>query len=276
MTAFALIFGAEIQQALSEMLLGLVNAIPKFITAIVIFIIGYIIASISKKIVIKMSNKMNLDSIGNQINSIDILQKNNIEIKLSQIFGKVIYFFLLLIFAMTAIGVLDMPVLAELIRDFIQFVPNLIAAFIILLAGILLADFLKNIVHTTCKSLGMPSASIISTFVFYFIFINILIVALSQAKINTDFIEQNISIVIAGGVLAFSIGYGLASKEIVSSFLASFYTKDRFKIGDKVRIQGVEGRILDFDKTSITIETEDRNVVIPLGKLIKENIEIFH
>lgn len=177
---------------------------------------------------------------------------------------------------MTAIGVLDMPVLAELIRDFIQFVPNLIAAFIILIAGILLADFLKNIVHTTCKSLGMPSAGIISAFVFYFVFINILIVALSQAKINTKFIEQNISIVIAGGVLAFSIGYGLSSKEIVSSFLASFYTKDRFKIGDKVRIQGVEGRILEFDKTSITLETEDRNVIIPLSKLIRENIEIFH
>ena len=63
----------------------------------------------------------------------------------------------------------------------------------------------------------MPSASLISNFVFFF-FINILIVALSQASINTSFIEQNISIIIAGGVLAFSIGYGLASKDIVSSF----------------------------------------------------------
>lgn len=269
-------FGQEIQQALTEMLVGLVGAIPKFITALVILIIGLIVANIGKKMSIRLLKKLNIDVLGQKLNGIDILQKNNIEIKLSVLIGKFIYGVVMLVFVMTAIGVLDLPVLAELIRDLIRFIPNLIAGFIILIFGLLLSDGLKNVVYTTCKSLGMPSASLISNFVFYFVFINILIVALSQASINTSFIEQNISIIIAGGVLAFSIGYGLASKDIVSSFLASFYTKDRVKIGDKVTVNGVTGIIVDLDKTSITIDTSDSKIIIPLSTLIKENIEIYH
>ena len=175
---------------------------------------------------------------------------------------------------MTAVGALDMPVLAELIQNFIVFVPNLIAAFIILLGGLLLADTIKNVVFATCKSLGMPSANIIASFVFYFIFVNVIIVALSQAKINTEFFAQNISIIIAGGVLAFSIGYGFASKDLVASFLASYYTKDKLNVGDKVTLNGVTGKIINIDKSSVTVQSENKSIIIPLNKILQDNIEI--
>jgi len=269
-------FSQDILNALREMLLGMVSAIPKFITAIIILLIGMILASIVKKIITRTLKNLNFDNLGQKINQIDILSKNNIDIKLSQLAGKTVYFIIMLVFAMAAIGALDMPVLAELIKDFIKFVPNLIAAFIILMGGLLLADTLKNVVYSACKSLGMPSANIIASFVFYFIFVNIIIVALSQAKINTEFFAQNISIIIAGGVFAFSIGYGFASKDLVASFLASYYTKDKLKIGDKVTINNVTGKITNLDKSSVTVSTDNKEVIVPLNKILQDNIEIHH
>lgn len=271
---FSLMFSQQILDALSEMLMGMVNAIPKFISALVILLIGLIISNIVKNITSRTLRKLNFDDLGSKINQIDILSKNNIEVKLSQLAGKTAYFVLMLVFVMAAIGALDMPVLAELIKDFITFVPNLIAAFIILMGGLLLADTLKNVVFSTCKSLGMPSANIIASFVFYFIFVNVIIVALSQAKINTAFFAQNISIIIAGGVLAFSIGYGLASKDLVASFLASYYTKDKLNIGDKVTINNVTGKITNLDKSSVTIASDNKEIIVPLNKILQENIEI--
>lgn len=271
---FSLMFSQQILDALSEMLMGMVNAIPKFISALVILLIGLIISNIVKNITSRTLRKLNFEDLGSKINQIDILSKNNIEVKLSQLAGKTAYFVLMLVFVMAAIGALDMPVLAELIKDFITFVPNLIAAFIILMGGLLLADTLKNVVFSTCKSLGMPSANIIASFVFYFIFVNVIIVALSQAKINTAFFAQNISIIIAGGVLAFSIGYGLASKDLVASFLASYYTKDKLNIGDKVTINNVTGKITNLDKSSVTIASDNKEIIVPLNKILQENIEI--
>ncbi len=271
---FNLMFGDDIQKALLDMLLGMVSAIPKFVTAAIILIIGYIIARMVMKIVTKAIEKSGINKLGDQLNNIDILAKNNITVKLSTILGKILYYCILMVFVMTAVGALDMPVLAELIQNFIVFVPNLIAAFIILLGGLLLADTIKNVVFATCKSLGMPSANIIASFVFYFIFVNVIIVALSQAKINTEFFAQNISIIIAGGVLAFSIGYGFASKDLVASFLASYYTKDKLNIGDKVTLNGVTGKIINIDKSSVTVQSENKSIIIPLHKILQDNIEI--
>ncbi|HMT52596.1 MAG TPA: mechanosensitive ion channel [Saprospiraceae bacterium] len=276
MQLFTLIFSQDIQKALSDMLLGMVTAIPKFITATFILLVGMIVSKIVKKVIVGTLQKAKVDKLGDKLNEIDILANNNIEIKLSNIAGKMVYYMMMLIFIMTAVGVLDMPVLAELIQDVIKFVPNLIAAFVILIAGILLADTLKNVVTTTCKSIGMPSANIIGYFVFYFIFINVIIVALSQAQINTDFFAQNISIIIGGAVLAFSIGYGLASKDLVASFLASYYTKDKLNIGDKVTLNGVTGTISNVDKSSVTLDTGQKDVIIPLNKILLDNIEIHH
>ncbi len=276
MNLFTLMFSQDIQKAITDMLFGMVSAIPKFITAIIILVIGLLISKIIKKIITKSLVKANVDKLGQKINEIEILSSNNLEVKLSEIAGKLTYYMMMLVFIMTAVGVLDMPVLADLIQDLIKFAPNLIAAFVILLAGLLLGDTLKKVVTTTCKSMGMPSANIIGSFVFYFVFINVIIVALSQAQINTEFFAQNISIIIAGGVLAFSIGYGFASRDLVASFLASYYTNDKLNIGDKVTLNGVTGIISNVDKSSVTIDVGQKDVIIPLNKILKDNIEIHH
>lgn len=270
----ALMFSQDIQQAITEMLLGMLSAVPKFVTAIIILLLGMMLSKIVKKIITTTLEKVQIDKFGDKLNEIDILANNNITIKLSAVAGKLVYYLMMLIFVMTAVGVLDMPILAELIQDIIKFVPNLIAAFVILIIGLLLGDTLKNVVTATCKSMGMPSANIIGAFVFYFIFINVIIVALSQAQISTEFFAQNISIIIAGGVLAFSIGYGFASKDLVASFLASYYTKDKLNIGDKVTLNGVRGIISNVDKSSVTVTSDNKDVIIPLNKILQDNIEI--
>jgi len=266
----------EIFSSLTDIYISLIGFIPKLIGAILILFIGMAIGKFIGRFVKGVLKRMNVDVIADHINNIDILSSNNFKIELSDVLSKFIYYLILMVFIMTAIGVLDMPILANLLQEFILFIPNLLAAFFILIGGLLFAEFLKNIVTSTCKSLGMPSASIIGYFVFYFIFVNIIIVALTQAGISTEFFAQNISIIIAGGVLAFSIGYGFASKDIVSSFLASYYTEGKFKVGDLVEINGIKGYIKNIDKSTLVLTTENKDIIIPLNKLLNDHIEIFH
>lgn len=99
--------------------------------------------------------------------------------------------------------------------------------------------------------------------------------ALGQAKINTEFIQSNLTVIIGGGVLAFSFGYGFASRDMMANFIASFYSKSKVKIGDRIRIEEVEGEVVGIDNTSITVKGNDRQIIIPLSKLTSENVEIF-
>jgi small-conductance mechanosensitive channel len=98
---------------------------------------------------------------------------------------------------------------------------------------------------------------------------------LSQAKIDTDFIKSNLNILLGAAVGAFGLGYGLASKEMMSNFLASFYSRDKIKIGDLISVDGVKGVIIDMDNTSLALQLESSVVIIPLSKIATSKVEIF-
>ena len=271
-----LLFTDIFSNALKLMIDKFVIGIPNLIMATVVIIIGIFIAKSVSKILKLFIQKIGVDKYGEKLNEIEFIYKSGINIKISTVLSKILYYMLLLLFCVTATDILQMPALSNLVVGAIEFFPNLIVAVLLMIFGLLGADALRKAVLTTCNSLGIPSAKVISIFVFYFVFITIFIMALSQAKINTAFLSQNISIILGGAVFAFSLGYGLASKDIVANFLASLYSKDRIKIGDKIRFNNIEGRVADVDKTAITIATESSTFIIPMNKLMNENIEIIN
>lgn len=254
-------------QYLGDMIGKLLSFLPNILSAIAIFLIGIIISKIVLRFLLKLLQKLKIDKLSDNLQKIEFIEKLNIEIKLSVILTKFIYYFLVLIFLVVATDILGIEIVSNMIVDIFNFIPNLLIAMLFLILGLLLANWLKTVVFTVAKSLGLPSASLISNLVFYFIFINVLISAMSQAKINIDFFSTNISLIIGGVVFAFALAYGLASKGIMANIISSFYHKNRYKIGDFIKIGKSEGKICDKDNFSITLCNNKEKIVIPLSKL---------
>ncbi len=272
MNAFALF---EFPTTLLTDLLGKFMAgIPAIFTALVLFLIGIIVSKIISKIVLKFLEGIKVDKLGEKLNEIEMVEKANVKVKISTVLSKIVYYVIMLFFAVAATEALQMPALSNMVSDLITFIPNLIVAMIWIIIGLLISEALRKVVQTACNSLGIPSGQMIGNFLFYFLVINVIISALGQAKINTEFLSQNISLVIAGAVGAFAIGYGLASKDNVSNFLASFYSKGKFHVGDRITIEGKTGMISEMDKSSLVLKTDTGKIIIPLSKLSKENVEI--
>ncbi len=252
----------------------LMGFLPKLIFALIILIIGWIIAKIVARIIKKILKSVKIDVLADKLNDIDIVRKANLKILPSNVLSKTVYYVLMLLTAVVATEKLGVAAVTDLITDFIKYLPQLFSAFLFFIIGLLIADAIRGIILTACKSLGIPSANIIASVVFYFIFLSVTMSALRQAGVATDFIESNLSIVIAGAVGAFAFGYGLASKGMMVNFLATFYTKDKFKIDDKITVGGVKGQIVGMDNTSFTLKTENSKVVFPLSKLTEKEVEI--
>lgn len=259
---------------LQQMLTDAIELIPKLLMALVILIIGWILAKIIAGIVEKLLVKTPLDGLAAKLNDIDLVSKANIKIIPSGILSKILYYTILLFSVVAAADVLNMEAISNLLSDIIGFIPRLLVAGIVLLIGIFIADFIRDIITTVCQSLGIPSAKMIGGFVFWFIFLTSLVSAMGQAGIETEFIMSNLSLLLGGGVFAFALGYGIASKDMMSNFLASFYSKNKVKIGNKITIDGITGEVIDMDNNSLTIQAGNKRVFIPLKKLSSENLEI--
>lgn len=250
-------------------------SIPNIVGALFVFIIGYFIAKLVAKMVKKLLVKLNVDILGDKLNDVDLLKKSNFNIEISSTLSKIFYYVMMLFFLVASVDILGMDSLSNLVRDLINYIPQFLTALVLLAVGLLIADTLSGIIKSTCASLGIPSAGIIGSMAFWIIFLTIGVSALSQAGIDTDFIRANISILLAGVIFAFAIGYGLASKNTVENFLSSFYSKSKFNLGDTIEIDGVKGEVVGMDNTSLTLTSENTKVIFPLSTLSKEKVKIY-
>lgn len=268
------LFDFSMSDSLGGLLDNLIATLPKILGAIVVLLVGLLVAKIVKHMILVALRKMNIDKLDDKLNQIEIVDKSNIKIKISSLLANIIYYIVLLFVLIIATSILDLEPVSNLVVGIFEFLPKLLVAMIILVLGTIMADMLKSVVNTACTSLGIPSAKLISNFLFYFLLVNIFVSALSQAEINTEFLSTNISILIGGLVGAFAIGYGLSSRSTMSNYLSSFYTQERFNVGDKVTFEGDTGHIVDINKTSMTIDKGSSNVIFPLSKITDSKIEI--
>lgn len=259
---------------LQEQLTTLLGILPNLVGALAVFLIGWGISKVAANILKRFLRTIKIDKLAEKLNEIEIVHKSKVKLVPSVFLSKLLYYLLLFIFVIAATDVLGMQAISDLMTDIMNYIPSLISALIVLVLGIVVADFLKNIVSTACQSLAIPAGKLIANAVFYFVFLNVIMMALKQANLQTSFMENNISIVLGGIVLAFAIGYGFASRNLVSSLLASFYNKGRVKVGDTIRIDGVEGKVTEMDTTTLTLEVAEGKAIVPLSRLVAGTYEI--
>lgn len=264
----------SIFEVLKAQTLQLLDVIPALIKAVIIFLVGWLLAKIISRIIKRALSTIGVDKLAEKLMSIDIFQKSNINLVPSKIAAAGVYYFIIIIFAMSAIQALGMQMISDLMSDFIAFIPNGITAFVVLMLGIFLSDAIKKIIITTCKSLGITSGNLIGNVVFYFLLLNIVLIALRQAQLQTRFMETNISIMLAGIAGAFAIGYGMASRHLMGSLLAGFYNRGKMKVGDEVTIDGMRGEIVTINNNDLILRAEDSEYIVPFSKVSSAGVEI--
>jgi hypothetical protein len=260
----------------AEMLARFSAAIPKLTFALLVLFIGWLIARLIRKVVRRVLSGIGLDSLAERLNDIDIVQRSGMRIEVSAVLAQMVFYILMLGFVIFATDLLGVPAITQMVRDVVDYLPALFSAFVLFLLGLFLADMVRGIVLTACQSMGLPSAKIISTAIFYFLFVTAAVSALAQAKINTGFMALNISIIIGALALAFAVGYGISSRDLLSNYLASGYNRNKVQVGDDIRIIGMRGKVINIDATSLTLQTPGSEVIIPLSKLATEKVEIFY
>lgn len=263
-----------ILETIMEQLLTMATIIPSLLTALAVFVVGLLLAKTIRKIIGKLLAKSGVDQLADRLNDIDLIANTNVEVKPSLLISSIVYYLVLFIFIMAAVDVLGMAAISQLMTDMINYLPKAISAFFVFLVGILFCDLIKKLIQAACESLGIASARLLANVVFYFLFLNVALITLKQAELQTNFMEQNISIILGGVILAFSIGYGLASRPLMSNMLSAFYNKDRFQLDDELTVEGQRGRVIGMDNTTLTLRVEEGEVIIPLSKLSKDKYTI--
>src|SRR5437899_8010406 len=108
-------WGDAIITALANALNLVLTFVPKLLGFIVILAIGLIIASLVSKAVTFLLRKVGFDRLGDRIGLTQLEQRMGVSMDAAGILGRVVYWFLLLIFLVPAVDALGLTAVSSLL-----------------------------------------------------------------------------------------------------------------------------------------------------------------
>nr|WP_299339807.1 mechanosensitive ion channel domain-containing protein [Allomuricauda sp.] len=250
------------------------SALPKIIGAIIVLLIGWIVTKIILFVLGKILKLAKMDTLSDKINEMNLFGKGDFKFDIIKIVLGFVKWLLLLVFLIVAADILSWEIISTEIGNLLRYLPRLFSALALMMIGLYVGNFVKTTVKKLFDSLEFSGSNVVSNLLFYIIVIFISITALNQAGIDTTIITNNITMILGAFLLAFAIGLGLGSRDVITDMLRSFYTRRTYAVGDKVVIGGHSGTIEAIENNSLTLVTKSGKYVIPIKDVVSEKVEI--
>jgi hypothetical protein len=202
----------DVLTVLESFTTSVIELIPNLIGAIILLVIGWIIGMLVGKAVKKVLTAYDIDSrIGGEKPTI----------KLSSILPKIITWTIYLVFIQSAVEVLGIESLVEVVGAIIAFIPGLIGAIIVVLAGFVLGNYVNRQVRAS----KMAYADLVGTGLFFLAIYVSVALALPLVGLDPTLINNILLLLVASVALGLGIALGLGGKDAVADLIKTYQKK---------------------------------------------------
>ncbi len=188
---------------------SLIPIILGSIGALIVIVIGFIISAVFGFVVEKIIEQSKID---------EHIRKKNMAhsigyISLSKLGGGLVHWYIFALFLVEAAALLHLGVLSDLLQQFAEWLPNLIVGVVILVFGIMIADYFGDrLLHAKRPGARALSGSVRWVTIFF-----VAMIVLQQIGVNVSFATNTTLILVTGIALALAIalgiGFGFALKD---------------------------------------------------------------
>lgn len=248
--------------------------LPSLVGAIIVIILGWLIARFIAYLVAKILKVAKLDRWNDSLNQSEFVKKSEVRLDPVRLISRFVFWIVMLIVLIISLEIMGWEAVTVEIGKLINYLPKLLIAIAIFIAGMYIANLVKQLLRTTLLSLEIAGAKAISLLAFYIIIILLSITALNQAGINTQILNNNVILIIGSVLLAFAVSFGIGSVDVIKNILAALYGKKNFEIGQVVKAGDVEGEIIAIDNMSVTLKTPKGKILLPAKDFYNAKIEI--
>jgi len=213
----------------SGILTRAVNFLPTLISAFAVIIIGWFVAKAIQKITSKVFSWLKLDMLSDKSGLSNLLSKGGIKQTFSQLLSVLLYWFVMLLVFISALNILQLNVLAQLMDKIIFYIPNVIAAVFVVVVGMYLASFLSGLVKTAMRGIGVQEAHFLGNLTRGVVILFALVISLQQLRIQAGILSFALQVALGSIGLAIGLAFGLGGRETASRMLEEWREKVRKK-----------------------------------------------
>ncbi|MGB2954782.1 MAG: mechanosensitive ion channel domain-containing protein [Anaerolineales bacterium] len=247
--------------------------LPAIIMNLLLILIGWGVARLLTWLVKRFIIRIGLNEAFERTVIAQELKKIKSDQTLADITSKLTFWLVWLYIIFIVLSASDLNVGLTPIAGIVSYLPRLFIAFLILVIGVLVAQFIGHWVQVSVAATGAEYHQALGKGTRLLIIVLVVITAIEAIGVNltpvTNAITNIITILIAGIALAFGVG----ARNIVGNILAGYYARENFKVGDQINIDGEIGTLEAIGVVNSEMNTPDSYIIFPNSNLTDKAVK---
>ncbi len=208
-----------ITYSLQNLWAGFVMFLPSFLGALIVLIIGLIIAAGLGKIIEKLVDTIKVDRLLEQLGLNKIMERADIRLHSGRFVGALVQWFFIIVTLLAVSDVLKLAAFSDFLKQVLLYVPNIVIAVLIMLAGVVVATFLAKLVRASVLAVRLHSAHFLGALTKWAVLVFAFLAALSQLGVAGALVNTLIMGFVAMLALAGGLAFGLGGRDVAAAWL---------------------------------------------------------
>src|SRR3989344_3599303 len=237
--------------------------LPEILFAIVVVFVGWVAAVLVHHVVLWILNFFAIDKLAAKTPLHGMLRSIGIHKSIGEILGWLVFWLIILLTLIVASDTLHLEQVSIGLSVISSFIPQVIAALLIVIFGMLLAKFLQMLTTQTLSKMDISYKQFVGKAVQLVVLVFVFVVAAEQLGFNLAYILNSMITVLSVILLMLGLGAAFGARTVLDNAIACQQLKRQLPVGAAVTIENLEGTVKEFTLTSVVLKTAHGIKVLP-------------
>jgi len=244
--------------------------LPGLIATLVILGVGWLVSRLVAAVSERVLLQLGLDRAAARLGVSERLREAGVSLTPSHIVARLVFWVLMLTFLLSAVETLGLSAVTATIDRLIAFLPNVIAAGLIFVLGLLLARLVRNLVISGAAAAELAQAPRLGSLAEIAVALVVGVVALEQLGIETQMVVTVVTAVVGAVGVTVGVAFALGARPVITHILAGHFLRQSLPSGGSVEVGGQRGVVERVGAVDTLVRDGEHSWSIPNGRLIEE------
>jgi small-conductance mechanosensitive channel len=248
--------------------------LPRLGGALVLLVAGWFLAWLIGRGVSRALVKLGANDAAERWGVHDALEQVGLERSLCAVAGGALRIGLRIVVVFAALSLLGLQFLSQSLNEAVLFLPRLLVAAALLLAGFVIAGWVRDRVDRLAYQMDLPVP--LGQLAWVGVIVVFALSAATQVALSTAFVALVVTILVAGGAATLAIAFGLGGRDMARALSAGRYVRGAHRVGQTITVGEVRGEVRAIESTATVLLTADGDEVRVPNHLLLDQVVRVH
>lgn len=210
-----------LQDTINSTLGSIYSFIPRFLSGLIVLLIGIILATFLKQILLELFKFVKLNSWLKRYG----LPQSKEGVDWANILAEIVRWFIIILFLVPTSDIWGLGRFVEVLNNLLLFLPNVFISVLLLIVGFVISKLVYDLILASVHGLSKDSARTVALVGRYSVLVFVFLVVFNQLGIASDLIRILFGGIVAMVALAGGLAFGLGGKDTAREILEKIKKK---------------------------------------------------